>query len=648
MRYPEHRLNEIAFRARLYDLNHIPLEKGIAGMIKRVPKVVPYDNDARDADGDGLVQEGTIWERPAGTRWVSKLGSALASGLRAIPGNSKIVDKDGNDVDYKPGDKAQGGRAKLRGLLARRRLRRAGRRTRRAEGRREEDTERTTPETYDKLIETLENAASAASQERLIEAEKARGDEPMDGAYRSFWDTFMEAFTGMNSGKEQNSRDKSRSKAALRKAAQMEGNRRTAGDENGNAPDSDREEEFDEEALSGKGVMPSAIEEHHRKLREDPEYRKRWNRALREGRIDQFIEKEGLRPELVGPEERRPGGGLKPPPDFDITPIPDGGDRDPDRPRPRVDPEPSTDKPGTGVTPAGRPGDHRPGQGQLINIPNATDEQIAEHIWTQEGLRDRDRPGAGMRPIDGDTRRHDPDYYDRLIAERDSRAEADAPEADVDPGSELPDDVIESIEHYRDTILPELSDAELAQELAYLRDALAADDVADRFPRNDGPERFASALQEQRRRLVASRGEGEEDGPPEEPDLAEWLDQQPWSDVELDGATDEAIAARLTRLVAADPLGDDAEITAEVERLRQEQRSRWEEENLPGDAFFDNFSWIEGDFAWDDDAIDATINVALATDDTRTIEGIESILKIHKEDMSASEWRGVAVLSPWR
>ena len=174
MRYPEYRLNEVGFRARLYDVNHIPLEKGIGSIIRRVPKVVPYDNDARDADGDGLVQEGTIWERPAGTRWVSKLGSALASGLRAIPGNSKIVDKDGNDVDYKPGDKAQGGRAKLRGLLARRRLRRAGKRRRRVEERREEDRERKAPEEYDKLIETLENAANAASQERLIEAEKQR------------------------------------------------------------------------------------------------------------------------------------------------------------------------------------------------------------------------------------------------------------------------------------------------------------------------------------------------------------------------------------------------------------------------------------------------------------------------------------------
>ena len=64
------------------------------------------------------------------------------------------------------------------------------------------------------------------------------------------------------------------------------------------------------------------------------------------------------------------------------------------------------------------------------------------------------------------------------------------------------------------------------------------------------------------------------------------------------------------------------------------------EANLPGDAFFDNDNWIEGPDAWDDDAIDAAINVALATDDTRTIEGIERSLQMYKDDMTASEWRG--------
>jgi len=35
-------------------------------LLGRVPKVVPYNHHAVDADRDGIIQEGTIWERPAG------------------------------------------------------------------------------------------------------------------------------------------------------------------------------------------------------------------------------------------------------------------------------------------------------------------------------------------------------------------------------------------------------------------------------------------------------------------------------------------------------------------------------------------------------------------------------------------------------
>ena len=56
---PDSFMNEIALRARVY--SNYPIEVKIRA-IGKVPKVVPYDNNARDADGDGLVQEGTIWE----------------------------------------------------------------------------------------------------------------------------------------------------------------------------------------------------------------------------------------------------------------------------------------------------------------------------------------------------------------------------------------------------------------------------------------------------------------------------------------------------------------------------------------------------------------------------------------------------------
>lgn len=64
----------------------------------------PYDPDARDGDGDGIVQEGTAWERPAGTRIIDALGRAIERGAEAgeRPTGARVVDADGNDVPYVP------------------------------------------------------------------------------------------------------------------------------------------------------------------------------------------------------------------------------------------------------------------------------------------------------------------------------------------------------------------------------------------------------------------------------------------------------------------------------------------------------------------------------------------------------------------
>lgn len=64
----------------------------------------PYDPDARDGDGDGIVQDGTPWERPAGTRILDVLGNELERGFAGdiLPTGSRIVDADGNEVAYKP------------------------------------------------------------------------------------------------------------------------------------------------------------------------------------------------------------------------------------------------------------------------------------------------------------------------------------------------------------------------------------------------------------------------------------------------------------------------------------------------------------------------------------------------------------------
>lgn len=67
-------------------------------------RLEPYNPDARDADGDGIVQENTAWERPAGTRILNELGEEIKRGLFSPKRNEKfsVIDKDGKKVDYIP------------------------------------------------------------------------------------------------------------------------------------------------------------------------------------------------------------------------------------------------------------------------------------------------------------------------------------------------------------------------------------------------------------------------------------------------------------------------------------------------------------------------------------------------------------------
>jgi len=67
-------------------------------------KLEPYNPDAVDADNDGIVQEGTAWERPAATQIVDALGNIIEAGKMAgqRPGNARVVDADGKDVPYTP------------------------------------------------------------------------------------------------------------------------------------------------------------------------------------------------------------------------------------------------------------------------------------------------------------------------------------------------------------------------------------------------------------------------------------------------------------------------------------------------------------------------------------------------------------------
>ena len=71
----------------------------------RVPlRAEAYDPDARDGDGDGIVQENTPWERPAATRLMDAVGKLIERGKESSsrPSGMRVVDADGNDVDYTP------------------------------------------------------------------------------------------------------------------------------------------------------------------------------------------------------------------------------------------------------------------------------------------------------------------------------------------------------------------------------------------------------------------------------------------------------------------------------------------------------------------------------------------------------------------
>jgi hypothetical protein len=64
----------------------------------------PYKQNAVDADGDGIVQEGTAFERPAGTSILDGAGSPLSDGLSSLERDTSwsVVDRNGQRVPYTP------------------------------------------------------------------------------------------------------------------------------------------------------------------------------------------------------------------------------------------------------------------------------------------------------------------------------------------------------------------------------------------------------------------------------------------------------------------------------------------------------------------------------------------------------------------
>lgn len=67
-------------------------------------RIEPYDPDAVDADADGIVQEGTAWERPGATRLVDEFGQDIQRGLTSVtrPRSMRVIDREGKEVNYKP------------------------------------------------------------------------------------------------------------------------------------------------------------------------------------------------------------------------------------------------------------------------------------------------------------------------------------------------------------------------------------------------------------------------------------------------------------------------------------------------------------------------------------------------------------------
>ena len=78
-------------------------------------RIEPYDPDAIDADNDGIVQEGTAWERPAGSRLLDEIGNDIQRGITSMSRPSmRVVGSDGADIAYKP-SYGSAGAAKKRG-----------------------------------------------------------------------------------------------------------------------------------------------------------------------------------------------------------------------------------------------------------------------------------------------------------------------------------------------------------------------------------------------------------------------------------------------------------------------------------------------------------------------------------------------------
>lgn len=67
-------------------------------------RLEPYDPQARDADGDGIVQEGTAWERPNDTILRDATGKPLEAGITSPTrlAGTRVFTREGREIQYTP------------------------------------------------------------------------------------------------------------------------------------------------------------------------------------------------------------------------------------------------------------------------------------------------------------------------------------------------------------------------------------------------------------------------------------------------------------------------------------------------------------------------------------------------------------------
>ena len=67
-------------------------------------KLEPYDPNAEDGDGDGIVQDGTAWERPAGARLFDRSGQEILPGRTSETPVRDLIyrDPNGTIIQYRP------------------------------------------------------------------------------------------------------------------------------------------------------------------------------------------------------------------------------------------------------------------------------------------------------------------------------------------------------------------------------------------------------------------------------------------------------------------------------------------------------------------------------------------------------------------